>query len=291
MVTPLRDQDMLDVAGLERLVEHLLAGGVAGLFILGTTGEGPSLSYRLRRELIERTCKQVNGRVPVLAGITDPAFAEAVDLTHFAADAGVSAVVTAGPFYYPVSQPDLIHYIERLVAAVPLPLFLYNIPDLTKVTFAPETVRRARDLKQVIGVKDSSGDMLYFQEIVRLAVERADWSILMGPETLMAEAVLMGAHGGVNGGAMVHPRLYVDLCQAATAKDLPKVLALQEAVVDLAGHIYSQGCYSSAVVRALKCALSCMGICDDYVAEPFRRFGEHERALMRQHLLKLGLIT
>src|SRR6185503_11129148 len=90
MVTPLRDQDALDVAGLERLIEHLLAGGVAGLFILGTTGEGPSLSYRLRRELIERTCKQVGGRVPVLTGITDAAFAEAVDLTHFAADAGVS---------------------------------------------------------------------------------------------------------------------------------------------------------------------------------------------------------
>ncbi len=80
MVTPLRARDELDVAGLERLIEHILNGGVSGLFILGTTGEGPSLSYRLRRELITLTCRQVRGRVPVLVGITDTAFVESVNL-------------------------------------------------------------------------------------------------------------------------------------------------------------------------------------------------------------------
>jgi 4-hydroxy-tetrahydrodipicolinate synthase len=79
MITPLRGRDELDVAGLERLIEHIVNGGVNGLFILGTTGEGPSLSYRLRRELIERTCRLVNGRVPILVGITDTAFVESVN--------------------------------------------------------------------------------------------------------------------------------------------------------------------------------------------------------------------
>ena len=78
MITPLRDRDVLDRAGLERLIEHILAGGVHGLFVLGTTGEGPSLSYRLRQEVIEETCEQVNGRVPVLVGITDSSFTESV---------------------------------------------------------------------------------------------------------------------------------------------------------------------------------------------------------------------
>jgi 4-hydroxy-tetrahydrodipicolinate synthase len=77
IVTPLRARDELDVAGLEKLIEYILAGGVHGLFVLGTTGEAPSLSYRLRRETIERTCRQVAGRVPVLVGITDTAFVEA----------------------------------------------------------------------------------------------------------------------------------------------------------------------------------------------------------------------
>src|SRR6516164_9553717 len=86
MVTPLRGRDELDVAGLERLIEHILAGGVSGLFILGTTGEGPGLSYRLRRELIQRTCKQVNRRVQILVGITDTSFVESVNVGHSAAE-------------------------------------------------------------------------------------------------------------------------------------------------------------------------------------------------------------
>src|SRR6201995_4303684 len=93
MITPLRDRDELDIAGLERLIEHILAGGVHGLFILGTTGEGPSLSYPLRRELIQRVCKQVNHRVPVLAGITDTSFVESVNVARAAAESGATAIV------------------------------------------------------------------------------------------------------------------------------------------------------------------------------------------------------
>ena len=84
MITPLRDRDALDIAGLERLVEHIIGGGVQGLFILGTSGEGPGLSYRLRREVIQHVCKQVRGRIPVLVGITDTAFAESVAIARYA---------------------------------------------------------------------------------------------------------------------------------------------------------------------------------------------------------------
>ena len=95
MITPLRDRDALDTAGLERLIEHIIAGGVQGLFILGTSGEGPGLSYRLRRELIQSVCRQMRGRVPVLVGITDTSFTEAIGMAKCAADAGAQAVVTA----------------------------------------------------------------------------------------------------------------------------------------------------------------------------------------------------
>src|SRR5580658_2115572 len=91
IVTPLRARDELDVAGLERLVEHILAGGVHGLFVLGTTGEAPSLSYRLRRELIERTCRQVAGRVPVLVGITDTAFTESLQVAQWSVKSGAES--------------------------------------------------------------------------------------------------------------------------------------------------------------------------------------------------------
>ena len=95
MITPLLDRDKLDVAGLDRLIEHILGGGVHGLFILGTTGEAPSLSYRLRYELIDRACKQVNGRVPILVGITDTCFTESINMAIKAKDTGAQAVVLA----------------------------------------------------------------------------------------------------------------------------------------------------------------------------------------------------
>src|ERR1700734_2863123 len=101
LATPLASIDALDVPGLEKLIEHILGGGAHALFILGTTGEGPALSYRLRRELIERVCRQTADRVPVLVGITDTSFVEAVNLAQFAAEAGAKILVLAPPFYYP----------------------------------------------------------------------------------------------------------------------------------------------------------------------------------------------
>src|SRR5690349_10624231 len=101
LVTPLLDRDTLDVGGLERLIERTLGGGVTGLFLLGTTGEGASLSYRLRRELIERASRQVKGRVPILVNITDTAFIESVNLARHAAVCGAAALVIAPPYYLP----------------------------------------------------------------------------------------------------------------------------------------------------------------------------------------------
>src|SRR5260221_567463 len=100
LVTPLSNPDALDVEGLERLIEHLIAGGVSGLFILGTTGEAPNLSYRLRREMIERTCQQAALRLPVLVGVSDTSLVEAVALARHAAETGAHAIVSATAFYF-----------------------------------------------------------------------------------------------------------------------------------------------------------------------------------------------
>ncbi|HEY2573041.1 MAG TPA: dihydrodipicolinate synthase family protein, partial [Verrucomicrobiaceae bacterium] len=143
MITPLRARDELDETGLDRLIEHMIGGGVSGLFILGTTGEGPSLSYQLRKQVIDRTCAQVKRRVPVLVGITDTSFVESINVARWSADAGADAVVVAPPYYLPEGQPELQEDLDHLVPALPLPLFLYNMPALTKVHIELETVRRA----------------------------------------------------------------------------------------------------------------------------------------------------
>jgi len=145
---------------------------------------------------------------------------------------------------------------------------------------------------KVIGIKDSSGDMIHLHRLVELSRQRPDnWSVLIGPEELTAEAVLLGAHGGVNGGANVHPRLYVQLYEAATAGDLPRIRELQRQVLDLAGQLYTVGRHRSSLIKGVKCALNLLGICQDGMAEPFRSFREPERGIVRERLVRLGLLN
>jgi 4-hydroxy-tetrahydrodipicolinate synthase len=284
IVTPLKARDELDVAGTERLIEWLLKGGVSGLFILGTTGEGPSHSYRLRREFTERVCGQVKGRVPVLVAITDTSFVESLNLARHAADVGADAVVVAPPYYLPEAQPELQEYLEHLVPELPLPLMLYNMPALTKVSFEPATVRRAMDDRRIIGLKDSSGDLGYFQRLCGLLEGRRDWSLLVGPEELLMHAVQYGGHGGVCGGANLFPRLYVRLYEAVRANDLARASELHELVLRIGRSLYYVGRHPSSLIKGIKCALACLGVCDDFMAEPFHRFRLEERSIIERQL-------
>lgn len=290
MLTPLTGRDSLDIEGLECLVNRMIDGGVHGIFALGTTGEAPSLSYRLRRDLVEHTCRFVDGRVPVLVGITDTSLIESAKLAKEVANFGVDAVVTSAPFYFPAGQPELREYLEELLPELPLPLMLYNMPALTKTSFHRDVVSWAMDQEKVIGLKDSSGDLVYFKKMLRLAAsKRPDWPLLVGPEELLAEAVFAGGHGGVNGGANLHPRLYVELFEAASAGDLERSRELSGQVLALSDALYSVGQHGSAIIKGLKCSLSILGICDDFMAAPFHRFHEEERNTIRDRLNQLSI--
>lgn len=292
MVTPLSSQDEIDRGGLKKLIEHLIAGGVHGLFILGTTGEAPALSYRLRYDLVQQVCKQVRKRVPIYVGITDTAFTESVKLSHFACEQGADALVVAPPYYLPVGQAELIEYFEHLVSELPLPLVLYNMPGCTKVIIEPNTVLRVAEMPGIIGLKDSSANMLYFNQVKQMVAIRPDFKILIGPEELLAEALVFGADGGVSGGANMFPRLYVDLYEAAVARRAEDVKILYEIILKISATIYSTGHHSSNVVKGIKCILSLMGICDDFMAEPFHRFRAAERAIIKKHLNNiLGILS
>ncbi len=276
LVTPLTDRDSLDKVGLERLVEHVLAGGVHGLFILGTTGEAPSLSYRLRRELIDKVCRQVKDRVPVLVGITDTSFVESISLAKTAAESGASAVVLSTPYYFPAGQTELLGYVQNLLLQLPLPLILYNMPSLTKVWFELPTLHKLSEEKGIVGIKDSSGDLDYFKSLMSLKTARPEWSIMIGPEAMLPEAMSAGGDGGVAGGANIYPALFVELYDACVANDPHRIAAAREKVIQLQG-IYEIGKYASRFIKATKCSLSLLDICDDFMAEPFHRFHAPER--------------
>lgn len=280
LVTPLKDRDALDEAGLEKLVERVIQGGVSGLFILGTTGEAPSLSYRLRRDLINRVCKLVNGRSPVLVGITDTSFVESVQLAKHSADAGAAAVVLSTPYYFPAGQTELTGYIQNIVQELPLPLVLYNMPSLTKVWFEIETLQKLASIEKIVGIKDSSGDLAYYGKLMPLRTQRPDWSIMIGPEAMLPQSMKLGGDGGVAGGANVFPRLFVECYKAAAANDEPRVTELSRIINDLQ-RIYDVGKYASRYIKATKCCLSLLDVCDDFLAEPFHRFHPPDRERVR----------
>lgn len=283
LVTPLTDRDTLDVAGLERLLAYLLASGVHGIFLLGTTGEAPSLSYRLRREVITRAAQIINQRVPLLVGITDTSFVESVSLAEHAANAGAAAVVLSTPYYFPAGQTELMGYIRNITAALPLPLMLYNMPSLTKVWFEHETLAKLTDVERIVGIKDSSGDLQYFTRLMELRSARPDWSILIGPEAYLPAAMKLGGDGGVSGGANILPRLFVACYDACVAGDKTRIAELAADINDLQ-QIYDIGKYASRFIKATKCAASLLGLCDDFMAEPFHRFRAPERERVRRIL-------
>ena len=288
MITPLKGNDELDREGAIRLVEHMIAGGVHALFLLGTTGEAQNLTYRLRYEFVELVLKQVAGRVPVLVCVTDTSLDESVRLAEHAKACGAVGVVAAAPYYFAASQPELIEYYTALADALCLPLYLYNMPSHVKVFLEAKTVATLADHPNIVGLKDSSANMTYFETLIYLLGDREDFSLYVGPEELTGECVMMGADGGVNGGANMFPELYVAMYNAAEAGDLKKVRELQRRIMQISTTIYTVGKYSSSYLKGVKCALSLLGICDGYLSYPYRQFREEERAKIRQALLDLG---
>lgn len=289
LVTPLLDNNTLDLEGLERLIEHVIAGGVHGIFILGTTGEAQSLSFELRHQMIKASAKLLKNRLPLLVGISDTSLVDSISLAKLAADSGADAVVSAPPYYFATGQPELAEFYEDLIPQLPLPIFLYNMPTHTKVSFAPSTIRRIAENPAVIGFKDSSANGAYFQSVMHAFRDRPDFSLFVGPEEMMAESVLMGAHGGVNGGANMFPKLYVDLYHAAVAKDIQKVRELHARVMQISSTIYTVGSYGSSYLKGVKCALNILGICSDFLAAPFNKFDVEPRARIEESLKKLTL--
>lgn len=289
LVTPLSARDELDLEGLQRLLDHVISGGVSGVFILGTTGEAPSLSYRLRREMISQTLRMVDGRIPVLVGVTDTAFVESVDLAKHAAESGAQAAVLTTPYYFPAGQTELIAYVQNIAPQIALPLMLYNMPGLTKVWFEIETLRTLSKIDSIIGVKDSSGDLDYFEAVCKLKSERADWSVLIGPEAKLSEAHALGGDGGVCGGANVAPRWFVDCQNGLVSGDTNKVKEAQVRISRFQD-IYEIGKYASRHIKATKSALSLCGICSDLPADPFHAFLEPERERVSKVLAELGLL-
>lgn len=283
VITPLLDNNTLDVQGLERLVEHLVTGGVHGLFILGTTGEAPSLSYKLRKEFIKKTCELTNHRIPVMVGITDTSFDGSLEIAEYSKSVGADAVVIAPPYYMPISQSELIFHLENLIPKLTLPVLLYNMPSHTKLHMDLETVKIGQALG-AIGIKDSSGDMFYQTNLIEAFKKTPEFAIITGTELFIPETIMQGGHGAIAGGANIYPKLFVELYEASLARDFERIAVLRELNIQLYNTIYAVASTSSKYIKGIKCTLSAMGICNDYAAFPLSRFEGEDKRKIEQYV-------
>jgi 4-hydroxy-tetrahydrodipicolinate synthase len=291
LITPLNENYDLDVDSLERLIEHVIAGGVHGIFILGTTGELSRLDFNTKVSVIKNTLRIVNNRVPVLVGITDTSFHESLKLEKIAAESGAHFVVAAPPFYYHVTQAELLEYYTDLARNITLPLYLYNMPSRTNISIDIDTVEKTVLIPGIIGIKDSSCDFFYLQKLLYVLGKYPEFSVFVGPEEFLAQSVQLGANGGVNGGANLFPELYVKLFNAASENDIDLVNRLQNVVTQISSTLYQIGEGQPNFIKILKEAMYQKGICQPYMAKPYIPYFDSEKLQIAECLSKIELAS
>ncbi len=287
VVTPLISHYQLDPEAVGRVVNHLIDGGVNGLFVLGTTGEGPSLSYQVRYQMVERACETAMHRVPVLVGVTDCSMAESINLAKHAAGCGTSAIVAAAPFYFTTSQSALVDWFTQLADESPLPLLLYNMPSCVGIDLSLNTVTSLSEHPNIIGIKDSSGDLAFFRTLCEAFTSKEDFVVFMGPEELIPEAVAAGADGGVCGGANLLPHVYVELFDASKSGNQAEVDRLRQLVHQMFASVYRDLNGQMNLIPALKLAMQYCGLCSSQIAPPLATVGPLHTAKIQKELADL----
>ena len=290
MVTPLIDRENIDFKGLEKLLDHLINGGVSGVFLMGTTGEGTSISPRMRKDLIKYSIEYVKGRVPVFVSIADCCIEESLNMARYAKECGVTYLVSALPFYVGLTQKEIIDYYTTIADNVPLPLCLDNLPAQTKLMISVEAVKTLAKHPNIIGMKDSSGNGTYFNTLLaEIKAEYPNFTILVGPDEMLASTMAMGGNGGVNSGSNLFPELYVNLFKACKAKDTERILKLQKLVMKVSTGVYSVDKSSVSFLKGLKAALFTEGLITDYICEPLQKVNNADLETIRKNVTELKL--
>ncbi|MEU9952290.1 dihydrodipicolinate synthase family protein, partial [Streptomyces sp. NPDC047939] len=233
VVTPLTADGELDRPSLERVVEHLLDGGVTGLFALGSSGETAYLTPGQQDEVIKVIVSAAAGQVPVIVGAIETTTNRAIERARSAATLGADAVVVTAPFYTRTSDQEIDRHFRDVAAAIELPLLAYDVPVCVHSKLTPELLLPLAADGVLAGVKDSSGDDGSFRRLAIGARELPDFSVLTGHELVVDAMMLGGADGSVPGLGNVDPHGYVRLHHAAVTGDWAAAKAEQDRLVAL----------------------------------------------------------
>lgn len=249
MVTPFHADESLNEDALRQLVNHLIAGGVHGLFPTGSQGEFYALTPDEKQRVWEIVVDEAAGRVPVYAGTGAITTREVIALNKRAERAGIQAVSVLTPLFITPTQDELFRHYSSIADATMLPVLLYNNPGRTGVHLSPGLVERLAEHPNIIGVKDSSGDLSLTLEYLR-QTESNSFAVLMGRDTLIYAGLLHGAAGAIAATANVAPGLVVAIYEAFAAGDLDRALVAQNALAPLR-QAFELGTFPGVIKHAL----------------------------------------
>lgn len=285
MVTPLDEKEQVNEGSLRKLVNHLILGGVHGLFPVGSQGEFFSLTFEQKKQVIKIVMDETKGRVPVYAGTGAVTTREVIETTKMAVDLGVAAVSILTPYFLNPNPKELIEHYTTIAKTVPqIPILLYTNPDRTGVTIPPTTVKELAAIENIVGIKDSSGDMTLTGEYIRMT-RGMEFSVLAGRDTLIYSTLCYGGAGSITATANVDPRVPVEIYEAFMAGDHKGAL---EAQYRLAPLRLAFGLGTFPVV--IKEALGMIGIDAGPAIRPAGPLSAENREKLRKIIQDMGMI-
>ena len=283
MITPMTSTGV-DYKNLARLIEFQIENGIDALVPCGTTGESATLSQEERKEVIRFTIKQVDGRVPVIAGVGTNNTEHVLDFARFACDSGADALLVVTPYYNKATQGGLIAHYTAVADVSEKPLILYNVPGRTGCNLLPKTCAVLADHPMIAAIKEASGNMDQIVELSALAGDKLD--IYSGEDSLTVPILSMGGKGCISVVSNPAPRQTVEMARRFFDSNLQGAADLQRQLLPLIRCLFSEVNPIPA-----KAAMAAMGYCENYVRLPLTVMEpEHHKALLAE-MRKLGILA
>jgi len=281
IVTPFRASGAVDYDALGKLIDHLIEGGIEYIVSLGTTGESATLTSEERKEVWAFTAKALNGRVHLVAGIGGNNTAEVAGQVRQFNITGYDAILSASPHYNKPTQEGIYQHYKAIADKSPLPVILYNVPSRTGSNIAADTVvRLARDFKNIIGIKEASGNFDQINQIMR--DKPKDFLMISGDDPVTLPMVALGAVGVISVVGNALPRKTSDMVRQCLAGNFDAARKGHAALIEFTRLMFAEG--SPAGVKT---ALKILGICEDTVRLPLVQVSETATNRIKQETQKL----
>ncbi len=282
LITPFKN-GKIDEKALEKLVEFQIAGGASGIVPCGTTGESPTLTNDEHVQVIKGCVDIVNGRIKVIAGTGSNSTLEAIAMTNHAAKIGADASLSVAPYYNKPTKEGIFAHFKAINDNCDIPLIIYNIPGRSVIDISDEQIADLAKLKNIIGVKDATGDLSRVATL-KLLVDK-DFLMLSGEDATALGFNVMGGHGVISVTGNVAPKMVSDLQKASLNGDVKTALELQDKLTNLHSAMF---CQTSPIPA--KYAASLMGLCSDEIRLPLCAPSDAVKRRVEKELKNLDLI-